>query len=259
MINAFATFFILSYNKVCTTSLSLMQPVKVWDKYGNLSWRIYFDAQHSVDSREYIVSASLASTITMVAVILPALFILVYQNKAFRKCLFICKIKCVLIHEMAKLLQSGFKDGSSQGTRDYRWFAGFYLLLRVILVFLLGQEHCLAMYVTIFSILSLLVATLRPYKVNRYNVVDSMVWLSIAIFIAWYSYLKVKGAHLNGVIYGLGSFSIVYILYNICFAGVSFIIKWKRSQNAERAALISLSTEADTLPDRLVNPTRYKL
>ncbi len=260
VINAFATFLILSYNKVCTTSLSLMQPVKVWDKYGNLSWRIYFDAQHSVDSREYIVSASSASTITMVAVILPALFILMYQNKAFRKCLFICKIKCVLIHEMAKLLQSGFKDGSSQGTRDYRWFAGFYLLLRVPLVFLLGQDNSLAMYVTIFSILSLLVATLRPYKVNRYNVVDSMVWLSIAIFITWYSYLKVKGAHWNGSIYVLGSFLIAYILYNICFAGVSFIIKWKRSQNAERAALISpISTEADTLPDRLVNPKRYKL
>ena len=43
VINAFATFLILSYNKTCSTSLSLMQPVKLWDKHGNWSWRVYFD------------------------------------------------------------------------------------------------------------------------------------------------------------------------------------------------------------------------
>ena len=259
VINAFATFLILSYNKTLLTSLSLMQPVKLWDKHGNWSWRVYFDAQYSVDSPEYIVSASLASTITMVVVILPALFILVYQNKRFGKCLSVCRIKFTLIHEMTKLLQSGFKDGSSQGTRDYRWFAGFYLLLRVILVFILSQDNHLAMYVTIFSVLTLLIATLRPYKVNRYNLIDSIIWSFSAIVVTWYSYLKEKGGHWSGSIYVVGSFPILYILCVICLAGVSFIIKRKRSQNAERALLISsINTKASTLPDRLLNPRRYK-
>ncbi len=258
VINAFATFLILSYNRVCATSLHLMQPVKVWDKYGNWSWRMYFNPQVSVDSPEYIVSASVASTIIMVVVFMPALLILVHQNKAFKKCT-CCRIKSVLFHEMAKLLQSGFKDGSTQGTRDYRWFAGFYLLLRVPLVFLLSQEHHLVWYATIFSVLSLLVATLRPYKVNRYNVVDSMMWWISTIAVTWYNYFKVKGVHWGGFYIVCLSFPIACILCNICLTGASFIIKWKRSQNAERAVLLSsINTEDGALPDRLLNPRRYK-
>ena len=81
------------------------------------------------------------------------------------------------------------------------------------------------MYVTIFSVLTLLTATLRPYKVNRYNLVDLVIWLFSVIVVTWYSYLKEKGAHWSGSIYVVGSFPFLYILCDICLAGVSFIIK----------------------------------
>ncbi len=40
IVNAFATFFLLSYSKFCSISISLLKPVPLYDKYGNVTYTL---------------------------------------------------------------------------------------------------------------------------------------------------------------------------------------------------------------------------
>ena len=81
ILNAFATCLLLSYSKLCSISLYLLQPVPVYDKYGNTTYRLYYGASHEVKSHHYLLHVALASGVILVMVFLPALFI---KTAAFR-------------------------------------------------------------------------------------------------------------------------------------------------------------------------------
>lgn len=258
VINAFTTIVIFSYNKICFTSFYLFQLIQVYDKNGSKTHRPYFAAQYGIYSREYIAHATLGSVVTLSVIILPVVFICV-QSTRFRNCP-MCRINIVLIREMVTLLQSGFKDGTSKGTHDYRWFAGFYLLLRAPFVFFFGLDCRFVVYVSLYSILAVLVTVLRPYKVERYNILDSTMWLISVIAVAWYSYCRSNDIHWHGMLYAIGSFPLVYALLNACLVGIPFLIKWQQSRATKQQSVLTVvvpDENTSILPDRLLNPKRY--
>ena len=123
-----------------------MGSVTVWDKYGNNTNRMhmYFDAKHSVRfNGKYTLYVGLASSVSFVLVLVPTLFILFYPNVFFQRCLQYftkCKFcKFRMLHELATITQGCYKNGTSPGTRDYRWFAGFYMLLKIVFLVILNQ------------------------------------------------------------------------------------------------------------------------
>ena len=254
ILNAFATCLLLSYSKLCSISLYLLQPVPVYDKYGNVTYRLYYGADHEVQSHHYLLHLALASGVIIVMVILPALFILFYQNCCFQRCLYYCKIKCVLIHELANITQGCFKNGTVPGTRDYRWFAGLYLLLRVVLVFSINQQYHLIVYLTVFSLMSLLVATLRPYKTNCYNFIDSFFWLFFASGIGWYVYFKRYNLFWNGVIYSytVGCLPLFCLFGFICLKMVTSVLRWCRAY-----CISNKSRNEDMFAHRILSPNEY--
>ena len=193
VINAFATFLLLSYSKLCTISFSLLQSIKVIDVCGGKADGIYYDASYVPLSKEHTPYVVLSSTIITVFICLPALFILFYQNKFFQKCLNFCKFKCVLIHELANICQGCFKNGTSPGTRDYRWFAGLYLILRTFVLVTINHQYHQLVFQVIYSIMAVLVATLRPYRVDFYNTVDTILFLLFSLASSFYVYSKLYG------------------------------------------------------------------
>ena len=176
VINAFVTFLLLSYSKICSISFSLMQSVKVSDICDYHSYRVYYDMSYERLSKHHLHYVIPASIVVIVLVCLPALFVLFYQNKVFQKCLSFCKVKYVLIHELANICQGCFKNGTSPGTRDYRWFAGLYLLLRIVIIAVIGQQYYPGPLFSIVvpCIMAVLVAILRPYRIDFYNKLDSV-------------------------------------------------------------------------------------
>ena len=185
VVNAFATFFLLSYSRFCSISLSLLKPVPLYDKYGNVTYTLFFAADFNVGT--YIPLAILASILTVTMVLLPAVFLLFYQNRFFQRYLFSCKIKCVLIHELANITQGYFKNGTTPGTRDCRWFAGVYLLLRIIFIAIGSQAYHLIVYQMVFIITLAIILGLRPYKKDRYNYFDAFLLLVLAMGTSLYN------------------------------------------------------------------------
>ena len=265
VINAFVTFLLLSYSKLCSLSFSLLQYIKVHDICGGIYHRVYYDASIERWSEHHVPYVVLASII-IVFVCLPTLFVTFYQNKVFQKCLSFFKFKCVLIHELANICQGCFKNGTSPGTRDYRWFAGLYLLLRILFTAIVNSKIFNLLLIVVPCIVSTLVAILRPYRIDVYNKLDSILWMNFAIGSTWYMNV-VAYEDLPSYAEWTGAFFCVPLVYMIGFVAwrlITFTVKKCRSQIAERRIFVNDQEENNEqgnneaqLPDRLLHPTEY--
>ncbi len=252
VMNAFTTFLILSYCKICSISLYLAQPVTVWDVCGGNTNNVYYDASIRAFSKKHIPYLALASCFTLFFLLLPALFILFYQNKLFQKCLDKCRFRCLLIHEMANTTQGCFKNGTEPGTRDCRWFAGFYLILRMLLVFFINQQYNELIYVVAPTIVALMVLGLRPYRVEWCNIIDAIFWMTFSVSTSWRLYWTAFNAAWQDMPYVLKLIPLVYIMcyivylmYNMC-----------KARYTSRQSQINENEEE--IPHRMIYPNEYE-
>ena len=259
VLNSFCTFLLLSHGKICLASLNLTQPVRVWDKHGNLSLRLFFDAKHEFrPSGKYVMFFMFSTTICFVTILWPAFFVLFYQNKFFQKCLFFCRFKCRMIRELANITQGCFKNGISSGTRDYRWFAGLYMLLKIAIIIIVYQRYFHLICGPLFSIMAVMVAGFRPYKKTLPNVTDSVLWLVGSTGVFWHNYLKTYEIPQPTFIYIFFSFPFLCILF--CVSGKLFIFLYTKCQAhciRRRVQTRKNTTNESDLPHRLLNPNEY--
>ncbi len=75
--------------------------------------------------------------------------------------------------------------------RDCRWFAGVYLLLRIIFIAIGAQAYHLIVYQVVFIITPAIILSLRPYKKDRYNYFDVFLLLVFAMGLSLYNYREV--------------------------------------------------------------------
>jgi hypothetical protein len=166
------------------------------------------------------------------------------------------------MHEMAKIYEQHFKDGSGN-TRDLRWMSGLYFFIRIAVLTSTILFHSfylvIALYVT-FAI-TLLFAICRPYREDKYNNLDTMWFaiLTIVIFCGLYQlyfeYDLIVSLH---VLIGI----ILPLLYFVLLLGCKFITRvlqyfygkgWIKCFKQKR----SHPEELEQLPDRLVNSSEY--
>ena len=265
VINAFATILLLSYSQLCSISFGLLQSVELSDVCGGSYRRVYYDASYEMLSKPHLPHVVLASIIIIIFVCLPAIFVLLYQNKVFQKCLNFCNFKCVLIRELANICQGCFKNGTSPGTRDYRWFAGLYLLLRIFFTVIVNQKNYHMYMILVPCIMAVLVAIVRPYRIDVYNKLDSILWLDFAICSSWLVNIEAYEDLPPEGIYIFVSIPLVYLFGYIAWRSVIFVVKKCRSQIAKRKKLFIAEPEGtntqddgdDQLPDRLLQPSEY--
>ena len=100
------------------------------------------------------------------------------------------------------IFQGSFKD-STEGTKDYRYFASFYLIIRVVVYLafsMFGYSQLLALPVAVLFGTFLFISYCRPYKIPLFNVLDSIfIILVITVSLVGFS------SQLNGN--GRGSIS----------------------------------------------------
>ncbi len=255
VVNAFATFFLLSYSRFCSISLSLLKPVPLYDKYGNVTYTLFFAADFNVGT--YIPLAIISSIIIVITVFLPAVFLLFYQNRFFQRCLY---FKCVLIHELANITQGYFKNGTTPGTRDCRWFAGVYLLLRIIFIAFGSQAYHLIVYQMVFIITLAIILGLRPYKKDRYNYFDAFLLLVLAMGTSLYNYREVfkniRWVFL--VIIAIGILMLYMVLFiSLLISGLTRRGCYSCCYQRRVTHPTGLSTNNETLPHCISDPSEY--
>ncbi len=192
-IDAFATFLVLSYNKFTVTSVYLLTSDPLVDSLDKTVTNVlYLDGNVHFLSNEHLPYFFLALCILLTIVTLPPLLLLVYPLRLIQRLSnwFGCKKTCCKINTGGRMqmfldtFQGCFKDGTN-GTRDYRYFAGVYFILRILFFTLyaytgmwIRQYFIQQLFCTVAV---LLFAVFRPYKKDFYNNLDATIFGVLAL------------------------------------------------------------------------------
>ena len=191
--------------------------------------------------------------------------------RSFQRCLGYCtRIRWQFLHTFADAFQGGYKNGTS-GTWDYRYFAGLYLLLRIVslLVLIFPATYQWLIQIPFPVIVSLLFAYFRPYKNNYFNIIDGLAFVLLALTIYLIMYGVKDDPFPIQILYVIGLIPLLYfmsfILYKI-FSRVplfrtccSMIRKALQGRNEDEHLHFERSDNIDEdLPDRIVNPHMYQ-
>ena len=179
IIDAFATFTLLSYIKLLLVAEKLLYPTHLFNGQGQkLKTVVAYDASVRFFHAEHLPLAILSIIVLLAFIAVPPIVLIFYQAAFFQKCLTRCKMNSQALRTFVEAFQGCYKDGTN-GTRDCRYFAGLYFILRIIAVILLSTTVtyiAIAVSGLLYWCTALLFALVQPYKVHLYNVVDSVIF-----------------------------------------------------------------------------------
>ena len=190
LVDAFVTFFLLSYVKFLSVSFDILMPTIIWDSdFKTQEIALYYDGTVEYLRRTHLPYAVLAISVLLVFTLLPILLLCLYPCRCFQRFLNRLNVNSQVLHTFMDTFQGCFKDGTN-GTRDCRYFASIYLITRVVtyLGFMLtdvfdNTSILVAMLLTVVMLLSFF----HPYKKRIYNQVDIffLVIIIITVTSAW--------------------------------------------------------------------------
>ena len=187
LIEIFATFILLSSVKILGVSFQILPFTATHDVAGNNLKHYYcgYDASIEYFGATHLPYALLAIAISSIFVVLPFLLLAVYPCRCFHKCLNHCGPRFQALHVFMDAFQGSYRTHP----RDMRYFAAFYLFLRILMV---AQPQIFSSSMLFFSsgILSLAsaaaVTIFQPYKVKAHNVIDTVLMLLMGTYFVCY-------------------------------------------------------------------------
>ena len=210
VINAFATFLLLSYSKLLTVSYILLGATELYNNRGKRVSPVvlYNNASIQYFSRQHLPFALLAICLLLVFVVFPLLLLLLYPMRSFQRCLGYCtRIRWQFLHTFADAFQGCYKNGTD-GTC---YFAGLYLLFRIVLliayIFTLNYQWLILIPLPVVG--SLIFAYFRPYKNNYFNIIDGLAFVLVGLTISLIMYAIKANPFL--VCCGINS---IFVFYN---------------------------------------------
>ena len=176
--------------------------------------------------------------------------------KIFQKCLGCCGRRLLALHAFADVFQGCYKNGTS-GTRDCRYFAGLYLVFRIVILPALYGGSIFGFYNEMVSTVCLVTASLlfllfRPYKDSSWlDIWDSIAFSLYAFVLFCVMYLKFVASVPVQIIEVL---SVVPSVYLIIYVIYRLVVWMKTLQICKKKQLIPETEE----PDRLAHPEDYE-
>ena len=188
LIHSIAGVYILTFTQFAATSLKLLH-FTTWKSITNETiWGVAFYYDGSVDyfGWPHAVYGCLAIVMLVIFVIIPMLHLLLYPFKCYQILLGLCKVRKEFLVAISDALSGTYKNGTDN-SYDYRYFAGLYLLLRIIIIYLFyipfmyGQTIGFVC-IGIFSLFGAAIAIFRPHKRNIHNFSSIFVLLCYTVF-----------------------------------------------------------------------------
>ena len=191
IIDVFATFLLLSYNRILSTHIDLLLYVEPFDHTGTKIGKfLYYDPTVEYFGREHRLYGILAIFIFLFCSLLPLLLLLFYPMKCFQKCLNCLKLNRYGLSIFVDSFAGCYKDGTEPGTRDCRYFAALFLLLRILtylILSILPPTCAIAINSIIIMLFMALFVACQPYKARfaMYNwITGIMLALTSAAYMA---------------------------------------------------------------------------
>ena len=189
IIDAFATFFLLSYIKLLNVSHYLLTSTGVRNAAG--SWVgsfLFYDATVEYMGPEHRLYALLAILVILVGVLFPLVLLLVYPMQWFQKCLNRCGLNSPGLQMFMQCFQGYYRD-RTDGGRECRYFAAVYPAFRIAAYFIysitLSSSFCSA-FIILSATVIITIVFVSPYKqpYKRYNKLDVAMILPLGVIFA---------------------------------------------------------------------------
>ena len=186
VIDAFATFLVLSYMKFVSVSSDLLIPTQLFNVSGKQLQKLYLynDATIEYFGKEHTPYAIMALTVLLFVVILPLVLLVLYPCQCFQRCLTRCRLRTHALHTFMDAFQGCYKDGTN-GTRDCRWFAAVYLgarLITYIFFAVIRSTFFLTPFIFIYVMVIIMLIVVQPYSSSIYNIFDPIVIIFKVLF-----------------------------------------------------------------------------
>ena len=280
VIDAFATFILLSYIRLTYVVGRFLFPVHLLDGQGQkLSTSVFaFDATVQFFHAQHLPFAVLSIFVLLTFIAIPPIVLTFYQAAFFQKCLTRCKMNSQGLRTFVEAFQGCYKDGTN-GTRDCRYFAGLYFIFRIIVVLLsfsrglsLGNSYISIGATFLCWCIALFFALAQPYKMQLYNVVDAVMFAlmgTLSLLIVFFHIEILITGHpsnsfliLTDVLYTLPLLYLV--LFIVCWLlnrktnCIHKLKSYKLLQYLFRDQGVSQREDFDAaLPHRLLHPEEY--
>ena len=180
IIDIFATFFFLSYTKLCCISLIIFGQADIHKANRTQSYAVLLiDPSIRYFSKEHIPYAVIGGLILLIFGLLPALLLAAYPIRKLRSLLLIDCLGGRLsaaLNIFVEKFYSCYRDGLGGG-RDMRSFASMHLFIRLLTI-------PLTMWISptiFFVICCLLIIAVRPCKQSYMNYTDAFILALMAI------------------------------------------------------------------------------
>ena len=175
LIHSIASVYVLCFTQFTSISLKLLHFSK-WQSLENKNengYAFFYDGTMNYFGWPHAVAGLFAIFILLLVVLLPMLYLLFYPMKMFQRLLDKMKFQNEFLKMLADVFTGPFKDGTDN-SKDYRWFAVIYLLLRVITIsfyYIPYEYHVIAfaLQLIVFVITGGVIIIFRPYKRNIHN------------------------------------------------------------------------------------------
>ena len=186
LIDSVAGIYILCFTQLAVTSLKILH-FTWWesltsDEYG---LAFYYDGTLDYFKGRHALAGSFAIIVSIIFVILPMVYLLLYPSKYFQRFLDVCKLRRQFTDAVVDSLTGSLKNGSDN-TYDYRFFAGLYLLLRIIIICLLYIPYTEEQYIMyalcgVVVVHGAAVTIFRPFRKNLHNFSNCILTVFLAL------------------------------------------------------------------------------
>ena len=128
---------------------------------------------------------------------------------------------------------------------------------------MIGQRYYELVFIIVPCIVAVLVAILRPYRIDFYNKLDTVFWMVFTIGSSCSLYVFAFEDLTPTVIKTFYVIPLVYLIGFVAWRLITFVGVKCRPLIAKRKKLspttdrVGVNTEDDQLPDRLLQPSEY--
>ena len=199
MLDSFATFYLLSYNKILAVTADILIPTQIYQLGSNKSMLgLYYSPSVPYFGEQHLPYAISALIMMAIFVCIPTTILILYPFKFFHNFLSLFPINWHFLHAFADSFQGCYKDGTEPGTIDCRWFSIPMLLIWPVLLIV----YSLSLSVIYFVhggiiILILLIATInfQPHKKvsSQYPLTDIIFTILLGL-----NYITLLGRNIAG-------------------------------------------------------------
>ena len=230
---------------------------------------LFYDGTIKYLSKEHLPYAVVALAVVFIFILAPLLLLILYPMSCFQRCLGRFRVRWHALHIFADYFQGCYKDGTN-GTRDCRYFAALYLLVRIIMQIvgeLLSSTNVIFWEGIIVFVFSILIAVAQPYKpkYSIYNTINTVLTLLLSVLFmtsfAFASTNTITSVDFFGTRTAFAGLTLLIGLLPLAYL-FGIILSWlccsaRLCNKCYSRMLLQRRTSEDSLPNRLVNPDHY--